>query len=211
MLRLAAAALLAIVVAFPLTALPAGPVAWLAGLALVLGGAGIVALSVTLVTIGGSLALVAYALTLVIARPAVDPVAAAALGAALVLLLACVHLAAHVDGAAVDRAVVARQVRGWLAVVALGVGAAGALTAGATGAGGGTARRDAAGGRGRRRARRGADGGRHHRAGDGADTPLTTAVALPPERPRVGLGRPRLDGVDLALPCSVLSRQIDDR
>ena len=131
MLRLAAAALLAIVVAFPLTALPAGPVVWLAGLALVLGGAGIVALSVTLVTIGGSLALVAYALTLVIARPAVDPVAAAALGAALVLLLACVHLAAHVDGAALDRAVVARQARGWLAVVALGVGVAGALTAGA--------------------------------------------------------------------------------
>ena len=131
MLRLVAAALLAIVVAFPLVALPAGPVAWLAGLALALGGAGIVALSVTLVTIGGSLALAAYALTLVLVRSEVDPIAAAALGATLVLLLALVHLAAHVDGAAVDRAVVAGQVRGWLAVVALGVGAAGALTAGA--------------------------------------------------------------------------------
>jgi len=131
MLRLPAAALLALVVAFPLAALPAGPVAWLAGLALVLGGVGVVVLSVTLVTVGGSLALVAYTLTLVIMRPAVDPVAAAALGAALVLLLALVHLAAHLDGAAVDRAVVARQVRGWLAVVALGVAVAGALTAGA--------------------------------------------------------------------------------
>jgi hypothetical protein len=130
MTRLAAAALLAVLVAFPVAVLPAAPVTWLAIVALAAGGAGVVALMVTLVTIGAALALIAYAVALVLARPAADPVAAAGFGATLVLLLALVHFAARVHGALVGPAVVAAQIRRWLLIVAAGVVAALALTAG---------------------------------------------------------------------------------
>jgi hypothetical protein len=130
MIRLAAAALLAVVVAFPVAVRPTGPVTWLAILALAVGGLGVIVLAVSLVTAAGALALIGYALALVLARPAVDPVAATGFGAALVLLLALVHFAARVHGAALGPAVVAVQVRQWLAVVAAGVVAAGGLTAG---------------------------------------------------------------------------------
>jgi hypothetical protein len=51
-------------------------------------------------------------------------------GATLVLLLALVHFAARVHGAALGRAVVAGQIRHWLAVVAAGMVTAAGLTAG---------------------------------------------------------------------------------
>ena len=100
MMRLAAVALVGILVAFPLAVLPAAPVTWLAAAALVIGSAGALILAVPLVTAAASLALVAYALALAIVRPAPDPVGAITLGAALVLLLALVHFAGRVDGAA---------------------------------------------------------------------------------------------------------------
>jgi hypothetical protein len=129
MMRLAAAALVALLVAFPVGVRPAAPVTWLAVVALAVGGLGVMVLSVTLVTTAGALALIAYALALVLARPAVDAVAAAAFGAILVLLLALVHFAARVHGAAYGPAVVAGQIRHWLAVVATGVVTAAGLTA----------------------------------------------------------------------------------
>ena len=136
MMRLAAAIPIAVLVALPLAVLPSPPVTWLAVSTLVVGGAGLVALSVPLVTAGASLALIAYTLALVIARSAVDPVSAIALGATLVLLLALVHFAARVRGAAIGRAVLATQIRHWLAVVAVGVLAATGLTAAAAALGG---------------------------------------------------------------------------
>ncbi len=130
MMRLAAAALVAVLVAFPVAARPAAPITWLAVVALAVGGVGVSVLSVTLVTIGGALALITYALALVLAQPAIDAVAATVFGATLVLLLALVHFAAHVRGAILGRAVVAGQIRRWLAVVAAGVVTAAGLTAG---------------------------------------------------------------------------------
>ena len=131
MMRLAALALLAVVVAFPVSVMPAAPVTWLAILAVAVGGLGVIVLVVSLVTAAGALTLIAYALALVLARPAVDPVAATGFGATLVLLLALVHFAARVHGAALGPAVVAVQIRQWLAVVAAGVIAAAGLTTGA--------------------------------------------------------------------------------
>lgn len=121
MMRPAAAVLVAVVVAFPLAVLPARPITWLAVGALVVGGAGVVVLSVPLVTVGASLALIAYTLALVITGPAVDPVAAIALGATLVLLLTLVHFAGRVHGAAIGSSVIASQIRQWLMIVAVGV------------------------------------------------------------------------------------------
>ena len=130
MMRLAAAVLVAVLGALPLGILPSPPVTWLAVPALVVGGAGVVALSVPLVTAGASLALIAYALALVIVRPSFDPVVALAFGATLVLLLALVHLAGHVHGAVIGPGVIATQIRHWLMVVAVGVVAAVVLTMG---------------------------------------------------------------------------------
>ena len=133
--------------------------------ALGVGGTGVLALSVPMVTAGASLALIAYALALVIARPPVDLVAAIAFGAALVLLLALVHFAARVRGAALGPEVIATQVRHWLMIVAVGVVAAIGLTAAAAAlrcAPG----RVAPGGRRGRGARRPGDGRRCVRAPD---------------------------------------------
>jgi len=130
MLRVAAAILVVALVAFPLAVLPSIPVTWLAGPALVVGLAGVVVLSVPLVTAGASLALIAYALALVITRPPVDPIAAIMLGATLVLLLALVHFADRAQGAVIGPSVIASQIRHWLVIVAAGVVAAVALTAG---------------------------------------------------------------------------------
>jgi hypothetical protein len=120
----------AVLAAFPLSVLSAPPVTWLAVAALGVGGAGVAALSVPVVTAGASLALIAYTLALVMARAAVDPIAAIALGATLVLLLALVHFAGHVHGAAVAVSVVASRIRQSLAIVAVGIAAALVLTAG---------------------------------------------------------------------------------
>jgi hypothetical protein len=130
MMRLAAAFLMAVLVAFPLAVMPAAPVTWLAVPALVVGGAGAVALSVPLATAGAAVTLVAYALALVITRPAADLAVAIAFGTTLVVLLALVHFAARVDGAAVGPAVIVSQVRQWLVIVAAGVVAAVVLTVG---------------------------------------------------------------------------------
>jgi hypothetical protein len=132
MMRLAAAILLVVLVASPLAVLPAPPVTWLAGCALVVGGAGVVALSVPLATAGAALALIAYALTLVIVRPPLVPLLAIAIGATLVLLLALVHFAARVQGAVLGPSVIASQIRRWLVIVVAGVVAAIGLTVAAT-------------------------------------------------------------------------------
>lgn len=129
MIRLAAAVLLAAVAALPVSVMPSPPVTWLAGGALVVGGAGVIVRVVPLVTAGASLGLIAYALALVIARPALSAVAASALGAALVLLLALARFGAGVRGAALGPRVVAGQLRRWLTVAAVGAGAAVALAA----------------------------------------------------------------------------------
>jgi hypothetical protein len=132
MMRLAAAVPLAVLVTFPLAILPSPPVTWLVATALLVAGPGVLALSVPLVAAGASLVLIGYALALVIARPAADPLGALAVGATLVLLLALVHFAGTVQGAALEAGVVATQVRQWLGVVAAGVVAAAVLTSGAT-------------------------------------------------------------------------------
>lgn len=130
MMRLAAVVLVAVLVAIPLAVLPAAPVTWLAILAFGVGGAGVMVRSTPIVTTGASLALIAYAVALVTAGAVVDPVAAIVFGSTLVLLLALVHFAGRVHGAAIGPAVIAVQVRHWLVIVALGVVAAVGLTAG---------------------------------------------------------------------------------
>ncbi|MGH7399462.1 MAG: hypothetical protein ACRELW_18225, partial [Candidatus Rokuibacteriota bacterium] len=125
MMRLAAVVLLAVLAALPLSVRPSSPpVAWLVVGALVVGGLGVIGWSVPLVTAAGALVLIAYALALVVAGPALDPVATIAIGATLVLLLALVHFAGRVRGAALGPSVVASQVRRWLAVAVVGVLAA---------------------------------------------------------------------------------------
>jgi hypothetical protein len=121
MIRGAALLLVVVLASFPLAVLPAAPVTWFAVAAVVVGGVGAAALSVPLVTAAGSLALIAWALALAIVRPEVDPVAALAFGATLVVLLPLVHLGARVRGAAVAPAVIAAQLRQALRVAVLGV------------------------------------------------------------------------------------------
>lgn len=132
MLRAAALLLMAVLVAFPMAVLPSPPVTWLVVVALVVGSAGVVALSVPLVTAGASVVLIAYALALAIARPAVHGLAATACGVTFVLLLALVHFAGRVQGATIGAAVIASQLRQWLAIGAVGVVAAGVLMVGGT-------------------------------------------------------------------------------
>ena len=131
MMRLAAAVFVFVMAGFPMAVMPGPPVTWLAGVALVAAGAGVLVLSVTLVTVGGSIALIAYAVALLIVRSPIDPVAAGGFGATLVLVLALVHFAGRVDGAVLGPAVVATQARHWLAIVATGVGGGGGVTVGA--------------------------------------------------------------------------------
>lgn len=132
MMRLAALVLLAVLAALPLAVRPSTPpVAWLATVALVVGGAGVIAWSVPLVTAAGSLVVIAYALALVVAGPAADSLIAIALGATLVLLLALVHLGGRVRGAFIGPSVIAAQARQWLVVVGSGVVVAVVLTAAA--------------------------------------------------------------------------------
>ena len=130
MIRLAAAALVTVVVGIPLAILPAAPVTWLTVVALAIGTTGALVLSVTLVTAGASLALIAYAVALALARPAADPIASVVLGSTLVLLLALVHFGRRIDDAVVGPGVVAGQIRHWMAIVALGVAGAVVLTLG---------------------------------------------------------------------------------
>jgi len=127
MMRLVAAALVLIVVAFPLAVHPAAPVTWLVVAALLAAGAGVALLSVPVVTAGGALALIAHAVALLIARPALDPVGAIALGVTLTLLLSVVHFAARAEGAVLGPSVVASQVREWVVAAGLGVVAAAVL------------------------------------------------------------------------------------
>jgi hypothetical protein len=131
MLRPAALVLLVILGAIPVAVLPEAPVTWVAVVAMIVGGAGVMVLAVRIVTAGASLGVIAYALALALARPPLDPAAAMAFGATLVLLLALVHFAARVRGAVVAPAVGRAQVRQWLVTVALGLGAAMVVTLGA--------------------------------------------------------------------------------
>ncbi len=132
-MRLAAVILVVALGALPVALWPSVPVTWLAVPALVVGGAGAIALSVPLVTVGAVLALIAYTLALVIARPAVDPFAAMAVGATLVLLLALVHFAGSAHGAFIGRSVLTSQLRHWLLIAGAGVLSALVLTVVATG------------------------------------------------------------------------------
>ena len=131
-MRLAAAALVLVATAFPLAIYAAAPVTWLALAAGLAGGMGVALLSVPVVTVAGALALIAHAVALLIARPALDPVSAIALGATLMLLLSLVHVAGRTAGAALGASVVASQVREWLMVLAVGVLAAALFTVGGT-------------------------------------------------------------------------------
>jgi hypothetical protein len=127
MIRLGAAVLLSAVVALPLSAWPAPPVTWLAAVALAVGGLGVLAWSPSLVAAAGSLVLIAYTAALVIAEAPSRAAPSIGLGAALVLLLTVVHFGGRVRGAMLGPSVVAAQVRRWLTVIALGIGAAAAL------------------------------------------------------------------------------------
>ena len=131
MLRLAGLLLVAVLAIVPLTVLPGAPITWLAAVVLAVGGGGALTRSTTMVATGASLAVIAYALALVLERPVVDPVAAIAFGATLVLVLAVVHFAERVAGASVPSAVIAAQARHWLTVAGLGGAVAAGLTLGA--------------------------------------------------------------------------------
>jgi len=124
MMRLAAAALVLVAAAFPLAVYPAAPVTWLVLGAVLAGGAGVALRLVPVVTVAGALALIAHTVALLIARPALDPVSAIALGATLTLLLLVVHFAARVEGAGLGASLMAAQVREWLMALAVGVLAA---------------------------------------------------------------------------------------
>jgi hypothetical protein len=128
MIRLATVLLVAVVSAFPALVTPTVPVTWLASLAFVVGTLGVLVRSMALSTASAALALIAYALALVVGRAASDPLAAAVFGGVLVALLALAHLAARTDGAWLGPAVVAVQVRQWLASIVLGLAAALMLT-----------------------------------------------------------------------------------
>ena len=130
MMRLVAAALVLVVVAFPLAVYPAAPVTWLVLIALLAAGAGVALLSAPVVTAGAALALIAHAAALLIARPAVDLVGAVALGVTLTLLLSVVHFGARVEGAVLGASVLASQAREWVMVIAAGVLAAVSLAVG---------------------------------------------------------------------------------
>lgn len=127
MMRLAAAGLLLVALAFPLTVYPGPPVTWLAIVAVLAGGGGVMVGAVPVVTAGGALTLVAYAVALLIARPPADPPGAIIFGAALTLLPLVVHFAARTAGVAVGAGVVAAQVREWVLAVAAGIVVAAAL------------------------------------------------------------------------------------
>jgi hypothetical protein len=132
MTRLAALALMALVAALPLTVLPSPYLGWLAVPAVLVGGAGALALVPPLTTAGAAIALIEYALALLIARPAPDLITATGFGAALVLLLTLVHSASRLHGAWVSRAVVWSEGRQWLLAIAVGSLAAMGLTIVAT-------------------------------------------------------------------------------
>jgi hypothetical protein len=129
-MRLAALALLVVVLAFPVAAYPAAPVTWLALAALLAGIAGVTLAWVPLVTVGGTLALIAHAVALLIARPATDVAGAITLGTAVTLLPLVVHFTARTTGAGVGAGVVAAQVREWTRVMAAGIVLAAALATG---------------------------------------------------------------------------------
>ena len=95
--------------------------------AVVVGSAGTIARVVPLATAGGALALMAYTLALTVEEPVPHPLAGAAMGAGLLLLLALTHFAARTRGAAVEPRVAALLLRHWLPVLALGALAASAL------------------------------------------------------------------------------------
>jgi hypothetical protein len=132
MTRVVAAALVLSVLTFPLGVYPAAPVTWLVSVALLAAGAGVALLSVPLVTAGGILVLIAHAVALLVARPAIDPVAATLLGVTLTLLLLLVHFAGRAEGALLGPGVLLTQARDWLITAVVGALAAVALTALAT-------------------------------------------------------------------------------
>jgi hypothetical protein len=129
-LRLAAVALMAILVGLPLITVPSPFIGALAALAFATGSAGAIAASVPLATAGGALVLIEYALALVLAGPEPDPLTGTAVGIGLILLLGSVHLASRTNGAALGYPVIRSQVRHWLVMVALGALGASILTVG---------------------------------------------------------------------------------
>src|SRR5262249_61975120 len=99
MMRAAAAILVAVLGAFPLSVLFAPPITWLAVAALVVGGTGVVLLSIPLVTAGASMALIAYTTALVTTEAAVRPLAALPHGAPRGVLVAPLLLRGHLHNA----------------------------------------------------------------------------------------------------------------
>jgi hypothetical protein len=130
-MRFVAFALLLALVALPLAVLPSLPLAWLAVPGFIIGVVGVIALSVPLVTAGAALALIEYTLALTITKTPVDVVTAAGFGAAVFLLLQLVHFAGRVHGATIGSAVIASQIRHWLAIVGIASAVTIVLTIGA--------------------------------------------------------------------------------
>jgi hypothetical protein len=125
-MRWFAAFLGACVVGLPLLLTPAAPVAVPAAVAGALIAAGVLTLHIPLITAGSCLALIEYGLALVLARRALEPLSAIAIGEALLLLIQVVQFGGRVRGVDVSSAVVAAQIRYWLRVamvtMALGLG-----------------------------------------------------------------------------------------
>ena len=124
---LAATAIMALLAGVGPALSPWPGVSTLGLVAFLVGGAGTLARIVPLATAGGALALIAYTLALGSEQPASHPLAGAAIGAGLVLLLALTHLAARTGGAALEPAVARLLLRSWAPVLAVGVLAASAL------------------------------------------------------------------------------------
>ncbi len=124
---LAATALMALLAGVGPALSPWPGVTTLGLVAFAVGGAGTLARIVPLATAGGALALIASTLALGLEQSESHPLAGAALGVGLVLMLALTHLAARTRGAAVEPGVPRLLLRHGAPVLAVGGFAAAAL------------------------------------------------------------------------------------
>lgn len=122
MIRWLAALLTLVLAGLPVLVLPSRLIVGLGAVAAALCVTGLLGRSVSFVTAGAACALVQYALALWLSAAPVSLVSSAALGVALVLLLAVVDFLRRVHGVAVVPAVMRGQIRYWVGIG--GVGAA---------------------------------------------------------------------------------------
>lgn len=122
----------ATLVAYPLAVAPSKPVAFVAGLALLVAGAGLALRWTPAVTAGVGLALAEYALALVLSAGAPHLGSAVVMSALVVLVLQTADFDRRFRHVTLGAGVLASQLRHWAGSLALGAGAAVLVVAGAT-------------------------------------------------------------------------------